>query len=533
MLIDATTLDSGATIGGDVCIIGAGAAGITLGIELAALGFDVVILESGGHDEDAATQDLAAGSSIGQPATTLDSPVRLDQMRLRYLGGTTNHWAGFCRPLSPVDFEVRDHLAVSGWPFGPDELAPYMRRAAEWVRITDDDFSLDRWEVKLGMQAPAIRSDRLEPFVYQLTFPTKFGRVYRPEIDATPNLRVYLNANTVNMATADGRQVSHLDVRTLGGVSLRAEATAYVLAAGGIENPRLLLASTDNDPAGLGNANDLVGRYFTEHLQVYAGFGLLDADPADVAGLNGAEVTIETGRHAGETHGAKFALGLTDHHVRDAETTGLELQLLQSAFPEGAPLQESGATMSDVGELLGRTGTTPGTAVYLQGLAEQELDPESRVILGSATDALGMRRVELDWQYSAADRRRALDGYRIVAEEFGASGLGRVQLVPGGIHADAIDNLVPGEFVSIYSSSPDEIDENNFPVGMGFHHMCTTRMAASPSDGVVDPDCRMHEVENLWVAGSSVFATGGTATPTYTLVALAARLADHLTAVLR
>ena len=171
--------------------------------------------------------------------------------------------------------------------------------------------------------------------------------------------------------------------------------------------------------------------------------------------------------------------------------------------------------------------------MYLQGLAEQELDPESRVILGSATDALGMRRVELDWQYSAADRRRALDGYRIVAEEFGASGLGRVQLVPGGIHADAIDNLVPGEFVSIYSSSPDEIDENNFPVGMGFHHMCTTRMAASPSDGVVDPDCRMHEVENLWVAGSSVFATGGTATPTYTLVALAARLADHLTAVLR
>jgi len=178
------------------------------------------------------------------------------------------------------------------------------------------------------------------------------------------------------------------------------------------------------------------------------------------------------------------------------------------------------------------TGAEPASSIYLQGLAEQELDPESRVLLGSDTDALGMRRVQLDWRYSARDRERALDGYRIAAEAIGASGLGRVQLVPGGVHADAIDNLVPGEWVSIYSSTPSEIDLENFVVGMGFHHMCTTRMAADPADGVVDADCRMHEVDNLWVGGSSVFATGGVATPTYSLVALAVRLADHLRAVL-
>lgn len=530
MLIDAASIDTGTAFAADVCVIGAGAAGITLAIELAGRGHEVLLVESGGREEEPAVQDLAAGDSIGRPSTTLDSPVRLDQMRLRYLGGTTNHWAGFCRPLSPVDFEPRDHLAVSGWPFGPEELEPFMDRAAEWVRISDADFGLERWEEKLGMRAPAIRSDRIEPFVYQLTFPTKFGRVYAGELENTPGLTVLLGANVVNLATDTGRSITGVDLRSLDGTALRADARAYVLATGGIENPRILLASTDHDPAGLGNANGLVGRYFTEHLQVYAGFGLLDADPADVVGLEGAEVTIEQGRHAGETHGAKFALGLTEDHLRSEATTGLEIQLLTSTFPAGAPVQDTGATMADVAALIGHTGPVPGTAVYLQGLAEQELDPESRVLLGPRTDALGMRRVQLDWRYSAADRRRALDGFRVCAEEFGATGAGRVQLVPGGVHADAIDNLVPGEFVSIYRSLPDEVDEENFVIGMGFHHMCTTRMAASRDEGVVDANCRVHEVDNLWIGGSSVFATGGTATPTYTLVALAVRLADHLDA---
>ena len=532
VLIEADTLERDATLSTDVCIIGAGAAGITIALELAGSGLDVVLVESGGHDEEPATQDLAAGKSVGRPATTLDSPVRLDQMRLRHLGGTTNHWAGFCRPLSPVDFEARDHLAVSGWPIDERDLAPYLGRAAEWVRISGPDFDLATWEQRLGLDAPHLGSPRIKPFVFQLTFPTKFGHVYGADLEAGPNLRVLLHANVVNIATLDGRNVDGVDLRTLAGNSSRVQARAYVLAAGGIENPRLLLASTDHDPAGLGNGNDLVGRYFTEHLQVYAGFGILDADPAAMTGLNGAAVTIETGRHAGSTHGAKFALGLTDDHVRNAATTGLEIQLLPGSFPLGVPLQEEGATMADVAALLTHTGAEPATTVYLQGLAEQELDAESRVLLGTATDALGMARVQLDWRYSQADRGRALDGFRIAAEAVGAAGLGRVQLVPGGIHANALDNLAAGELLSILRSTPSEIDEEDFPVGMGFHHMCTTRMAADPTEGVVDANCRMHEVDNLWVAGSSVFSTGGVATPTYPLVTLAVRLADHLREVL-
>ena len=154
MLTDARTVRSGTTRTADVCIVGGGAAGITLALELGGSGLEVILLESGGDTEDPATQNLAAGESIGNPSTSLDKPVRLDEMRLRYLGGTTNHWGGFCRPLSPIDFEERDHLAVSGWPITHAELENYLERAAEWVRISDANFELSRWALLIRQERP-------------------------------------------------------------------------------------------------------------------------------------------------------------------------------------------------------------------------------------------------------------------------------------------------------------------------------------------------------------------------------------------
>ncbi|MDE0606186.1 MAG: GMC family oxidoreductase [Acidimicrobiaceae bacterium] len=528
MLTDARALNSGSSLRADVCIVGGGAAGITIAMEMLNSDLSVLLLESGGTESDAATQALAQGESIGAPLTSLDNPVNLDQTRLRYLGGTTNHWAGFCRPLSPIDFETRDHLVVSGWPIDYADMVPYWDRAAEWVRISDADFSIGAWERRLGVSAPPIDTLAVEPLAFQVSFPTKFGDVYAPELRAAANIEVLLHANALNLAGNDGQRVAHVDVATLSGVSFTVEARAYVLAAGGIENARLLLASIDSDPAGLGNSNGLVGRYFSEHLQIYAGFGVLEPDFGEVSGLQGGEVAITQGRHAGHVHGAKFALGLTDAHLRSAATTGLELQFLPGRLPDGAPLQEQGVTVGDISAMMAHTGPEPGTAVYLQALAEQEPNPQSRVMLGSRTDALGMRRVRLDWQYTAADRRRVIAGLRVMAEAIGAADWGRLQLVPGGVHADAHGNLVSGELLTIFRSVPDEIDLSGFPVGVGFHHMCTTRMSRSVEQGVVDADCRMHEVDNLWVAGSSVFATAGTATPTMSIVALSIRLADHL-----
>ncbi len=532
MLRTADSIDSGTTLTADVCVIGAGAAGITIALELERSGLSVLLLESGNTEQDPETQALYEGTSVGEPFLTLSDELTPDQVRLRYLGGTTNHWAGFCRPLEEIDFEPRDHLDVSGWPIGPYQLEPFWHRAAEWVAITDAEFNYSTWRQRAELPGPILDTDAVHPIVFQISFPMRFGERYRDELRSSDSIDVILDANVVNLSTGDGQRITGVDARTLSGGALRAEASAYVLATGGIENARLLLASTDSDPRGLANTNDLVGRYFTEHLQIYAGFGVTSLTADDLVAINGVDTVVPSGRHAGSLHGVKAGLALTPAHVRSAATTGLEVQLLTGNLPAGVPFQESGATANDVADLLRHEGQTQPTSLYLQGLAEQRLNRDSRVLLGSGTDTLGMRRVEIDWHHMPADRANVVAGLRVMAEEFAAAGLGRLQILPGGVGAGTHDHVAPGEFISIYSSSPGDYDPNGFPLGVGFHHMCTTRMAADPAEGVVDADCRAHGIDNLWISGSSVFSTGGVATPTFTIVALAVRLADHLSDLL-
>lgn len=529
MLIRANDLAEGAALHGDVCIIGAGAAGITLALELMGSGLDVLLLESGDIDPDPATQGIYAGESVGQPLAVLDGLVELDEIRLRYLGGTTNHWAGYCRPLQPVDFQERDNLDISGWPIEHREMIPYWDRAAIWCRITDAEFSPEVWSERSGLQLPPIDDGIVSTTTFQISFPMPFGVVYRHDLTDATDTRVVLGANVVNIRN-NAKQVTGLDIRTLSGRSLTVDAQMFVVATGGIENARLLLASTDADPNGIGNSNDLVGRHFTEHLQVYAGFGIFEPPLEDLIGFHGSDVTIESGRHSGEVHGIKYGLSLTSDHVMESPTTGLEAQFLLGHLPHGVPAQPGGPTMADVTalyDLLGGNGPA-STSAYIQVLAEQRLNPDSRVTLSDTKDPFGMPRTRLEWQYTQDDRDSVLSGLRTIAESVGAAGFGRLQIVPGGVHADAVDHLVDGELLSLYRSMPDQADPTGFPIGMGFHHMCTTRMAHDPSEGVVDSDCRVHGMDNLWMSGSSVFATGGVATPTYSIVALAIRLADHL-----
>lgn len=539
MLIDARTLELGTTADPDVCIIGAGAAGITIAMELLDSGLSVLLLESGGATPDAATQDLYAGESVGQPLRSIDRTIPTDEVRLRYFGGTTNHWAGACRPLTPVDFEERDGLRVSGWPIEHADLLPYWERAVDYVRITDAEFDPSVWADRVGpdLPPPPPPSPVMETSAFQVTFPTSFNDLYGAALATAPAdvATVWQWANVVNLAMEPGpggaREITGVDVRTLAGGIARVTARAYVLATGGIENARLLLASTDRDPAGVGNSTDQVGRYFCEHMQIYAGFGVLEGEAADLLGFQGAQTVIPDGPHAGFPHGVKYALTLTDDHVRAEGVTGMEIQMIVGPYPASTWSQEQGATVEDVAALLRTQDTDPGGALYLQALAEQELDPESRVGLGDDTDALGMRRIRLDWRHSLADRERAWTNLRTMGEEFGAQGLGRFQLIPGGVGLST-DTADLDQFLSIYAGDPSATDRTDFPVGVGFHHMCSTRMAADPQQGVVDADCRVHDLDNLWVAGSSVFATPGTATPTFTIVALATRLADHLRSVL-
>lgn len=527
MLTDARRLPPDSHLDADVCIVGGGAAGITCALELEGSGLRVVVLESGGERPDAATQHLAAGDLVGEPLRVLDGHVDLDEVRLRRLGGTTNHWAGYCRRLEPVDFETRAGLAVSGWPLERADLVPWWDRAATWCRILTGDDTPGPLLERAGLPPPLVDTADVVPIAFQIAFPLPFGETYRADLAASAEIEVLLWANAVNLAV-DGRRVTGVDVRTLTGNRARVTARAVVVAAGGIENARLLLASTDADPRGVANANGLVGRHFTEHLQVWAGFGVLDVDPADLVGYTGRDVVIDEGRHRGAAVGIKAGLALSSDHVRRHHTQGMEVQLVPGALPAGVPEQDEGVTAADLAALLhAETGRVPASSVYLQVLAEQRLDPESRVELAATTDALGMPRTRLRWRHGAADRAAILHGLGVLAEELGAAGLGRLQIVPGGVHADAVEHF-NGELVSLYRVDLAEVDLESFPLGVGFHHMCTTRMSDDPATGVVDPDCRAHDLDNLWLAGSSVFATGGVATPTFTIVALAARLAHHL-----
>ncbi len=529
MLLDARDLAEGDELTTDVCIVGAGAAGITLSRSLSGSGLDVVVLESGGMEMDVATQALAEGSMPdGRFVNGFDhaQDIPLEAVRLRQLGGTTNHWAGYCRPLRVVDFERRSHLARSGWPFSRAELDPWYERAHEVVRIGPYEYDWRWWRDQHGFPEPVIDDAQLEAGLYQSKFPFAFGEQYRDELEQADDVRLLLWANAIDLPlTEGGSAVERVEVATLSGVHFRVRARTVVLAMGGIENARLLLAANHDRPAGLGNQFDLVGRHFADHLLVPAGFGVVARPFGDFEGYGGIRYPRAT---PDDQHGVRSILLLADDVLRSGALQGLELQLMAGRLADGAPRQDEGVTVPDVAALVERTDPGPQTVVYFQAQTEPVLHPENRVVLSSSVrDDLGVPEVEVRWRVRPADLDSIEAGLALVAARLGAAGLGRLQVVPGGIQydpdrvgAEAADRFRVHLDRDVRSLAPDS--------AVGFHHMATTRMAASPREGVVDADQRVHSVDNLFVAGSSSFATPGANTPTLTIVALALRLGAHL-----
>ncbi len=527
-VIDARELTPGTVLSADVCILGAGAAGITVTRDLMGRGLDVVLVESGGFEPDADTQALNEGDIVGAPLLSYTTPVPLSETRLRFFGGTTNHWAGYCRPLAPVDFERRDHLAVSGWPFGPDELAPWYDAAVEVLRLNGSRFDLDWARETLGPIEPLLDDEELATAFFQVHYPFSFGGTYRDTVSDSPDVRLLLWANATDLEVEAGSdRVQAANLRTLGGVDMRVEARVFVVALGGIETPRLLLSSDSVRPAGLGNSHDLVGRHFSDHLQVMAGFMLLHRSPDEVQLFNGTDIAAPHPDEPTNQLGVKAVIRATDARLRAKPLLGMEAQMLVAPTTPDAPIALAGLRTDDVAPLLeAQAGPAPTTA-YVQVLAEQELQPDSRVTLTTERDAVGMRRVAVDWRHSSLDRSSIVDHLRLLGGRLATAGTGRLQLAPGGIGA-ATDIREERGVLGFYTVDATAIDLDGFPIGIGYHHLCTARMAASPREGVVDADCRLHEATNVYLAGSSVFATPGAVTPTYTIVALALRLGHHL-----
>ena len=489
MLLDADTLKE-TELEADVCIAGAGAAGMTLALDLRASGLSVILLESGGFRREAQTQRLSDGRMIGINTWNLRS------MRVRALGGATGHWEGWCRPLMPHDFEVRDYIPNSGWPIRYEELSPWYARACETLEIGPFQWNAEARAKAMGT-AVLPTGGAIDHRYYQFSPPTRFARTYGGALEKAEHVRVIAHANVTDIRLDEnGGRVQSFTCRTLAKTEFHVRANRYVLALGGIENPRVLLAARSQQPHGVANAHDVVGRYFMEHPHYYGSVGLVHAAkrdlsfytrmPSDLKSANGTSVRV------------MGAFGLAADVARRER-----LLNFSAAFHPVKADAETGVLTSAQMQALVTRGTAGYQVAQLAIRAEQSPLAESRVTLTNDLDPLGMPRAALDWRIAPEDDVQLRRALVLLGSELGASGIARA--------------WIPGDASRfVWRPSP------------GGHHMGTTRMGSDPATSVVNADCRTHQVENLYIAGSSVFPTGGEANPTLTIVALAHKLADTI-----
>ena len=498
-VLDARDLADGEVIPTTVCVAGAGAAGITIARQLASAGVPVVLLEGGGIDREEESQALYLGQSSGQ------FEVKLDACRSRHLGGSTNCWVGWCRPLESDDFERRDWLAGSGWPVSAEELVPYYALAHRTVQIGASEYDADALAQRAGVEPLPLDPALVRWVLYQYSPPIRFGESFRGDLETTEGLRTYLHANVVNIALDNGGgRVSALEGVTLSGIRFSVQADHYVISMGGIDNARLLLASNTQQSAGVGNGTGLVGACFMEHPHYY--------QRAVMALRSDVDPTFWTTRQLVRT-------------VDAATPEGIEVEVRPAiALPPAIRQQQQLVTMAATAKILAPDrilGDMDGVQadqlrhfvrsmpsdLQLWGLdirAEQRPRPQSRVTLTDELDPVGMPRVNVAWNVAdedIADVQRTLE---LWSAALARARLGRVWM------ATTDDRFDPGA------------------VDGGCHHMGTTRMSDDAETGVVNADGRVHGLDNLFVAGSSVFPTGGFANPTLTIVALAHRLAEHI-----
>lgn len=509
----------------DVAIVGSGPAGISAALTLARAGAKVLLLERGPRDPAQAPRSFVEGESVG------DSYFPLPTTRAAGFAGTSALWIpGMFRtaPLTPLDFESRPGVPNSGWPITRAMLNPYYEQAVPWCGMGRWDFTPGGWQ-SADRQPLPFTTDAVQTVVFQSASADTWLNRYA-EVTSASNLRLLCHACVVDVRTGNDRcRVERLRVRTLNGAEFEIASRVVVLAAGGLENARLLLLSRDHHPNGLGNRHDLVGRFFQEHLALRGGIIRFSNQAMhDRMGL----YFMHT--HEGGTRAqGKLVVGegtLRNRHLLDsaffvtrvpgirAGESARSIAMLRRALswrpvpPDlpahaGRVLRHFPTATRAVWDQV-RRSAGPDTFQLLSE-SEQSPNPDSRVTLSpSRTDVFGLPGLRLDWRTSERDRHSIVESQRIIDRALRDSGLGQ------------LDRKVEE------SSPPDSFAGH-------WHHMGTTRMSDDARQGVVDRNCRVHGVENLFIAGSSVFPTSGYANPVLTIVALALRLADHLGSELR
>jgi choline dehydrogenase-like flavoprotein len=537
--IDARQLSGTPTLSADVCIIGAGPAGISLAQELAGSNLRVLLLESGGYEYDQATQDLCRGELAG------DRKVDPYVVRARQFGGTSNKFTiniggGVIglryAPFDPIDFECRPEVADSGWPFPRTELDSYYERAQSFCQLGPLRYDAGFWS-KDARQEIGIPGE-FETTMFQFGPASVFKP--RPEelVRRNPRLTILLHANVLQLRTsADGARVVDAEVATLAGTRFTASAKQFVLATGAIENARLLLLSNATQAAGIGNDHDQVGRYLIDHPLNYDSY-IVPSGPDVFERLTFFDMVARNG----VSQMGKFTA--TENAIRQRRLLNMSSQLFPREWTQATaavtsfrnligrpnrfplpprPSQRLAAMMlgpATIARHISRVRHSPGAFAYL-GLGgwsavankprmfsvidvvqqvEQYPRRENRVTLSTQRDALNQPLVRFDYSWSAADQRLFAETNAFYAQMIEKTGIGK------------------------YCFDPEAP-----PTQPSAHHqMGTTRMHADPRHGVTDANCRVHGVSNLYVSGASLFPVGGYANPTLTIIAMALRLADRL-----
>jgi choline dehydrogenase-like flavoprotein len=501
--LDAREIGSSANIGADLCIVGAGAAGITIAHEFANTGIRVCLLEAGGLHVDALVNELSEIDDVGHPYEGVNGA------RLRYFGGTTNHWGGHCTPLQPDDFEKHAWIPYSGWPYDYNELRPYYVRAHDVLKLGEFDYDPEIIGSALGFETFPFDSTRVVTTVSRYNR-VRFGLAYGNELDRTKNIQVvlYAEVSAILMEDSTSDTVDYLLVKSIAGTQFQVRARYFVIACGGIENARILLLSNRQRSTGIGNHSDLVGRFFQEHLWYISGY--------IVPRTGDLRLKYYLGEWPYGSIKVRAHIALPSNKVRELQIPKFRSELL----PVSAVLQlvheiRNKVSIDDIFALMSdpvgignfarcRSNAVPSAYHFLNNV-EQTPNPDSRVKLSAKKDPFGRPQPQLDWKLSRLDQEGVVKAQHLIAQEVVRSGFGRMRIEM----AEGTDEFLEG-------------------CGTGPHQMGTTRMNDDPARGVTDGNAKVHNTHNLYVAGSSLFPTCGWANPTLTIVATSIRLADHL-----
>ncbi|WP_017300147.1 GMC oxidoreductase [Nodosilinea nodulosa] len=542
MFLDAREIESN-LIEKDICIVGSGPAGMSLAREFIGQKADVCLLESGGIDPDAQVQSLAMGTTVGEPINPPGDVCR------RQVGGNSNAWSVRVEkgrvgvryvPFHEVDFEKRDWLPNSGWPIDYEQLLPYYHRAQAVCQSGPFDYDVNTWEDSGARRLP-LDETLVQTSMFQFGPSKPFFEDYRDELARSANVTLYSQATVVELeANESGTAVTRIRVACLNGKQFWVSARVFVLACGGFENARLMLLSNRQQPAGLGNSHDVVGRYFNDHPFVMGGH-FKPYNPKlfnqtalyDLRHVNGVPVMghLKLSKEVMEReHLLNMSACFFPRPSKRKMTAISSLQyLVQSRslreWPDELPQNLLRILMGTdhiaQTAYLVKTKNQPWLTGFSQGgwsnldqnekrfrtfeiihQIEQSPDPSNRVALSRDKDVFGCPKLEVHWRWSKEDAERIARGQEIMANELHRAGIGEYEMPR----------------------------ENGWPLlgrPSGSHHlMGTTRMHDDPKQGVVDANCRVHGLSNLYVAGSSVFPTGGYSNPTLTIVALSLRLGD-------